>query len=104
MWWGIAGFKRCCDRGCTTNVKKTSKNLQIDYETVYTGSIIEFESRFSVLIAMVFVIMTFSSAIPAIYFAGFLLCFTSYWSDKIMFIKYWKIPPRHGSILANQAR
>jgi len=76
----------------------------LEYETVYTGSVIEFESRFSVLISMVFVIMTFSAAIPALYFAGFLLCFVAFWSDKIMFLKYYKIPPRHGSNLANKAR
>ena len=53
---------------------------------------------------MVFVIMTFSAAIPALYFAGFLLCFIAYWCDKIMFLHYWRNPPRHGSDLANKAR
>ena len=34
----IGKAKRCWDRGCTRNVKKTKKILQEDYEAVYTGA------------------------------------------------------------------
>lgn len=99
-----AKFKRCCDRGCSFDAKKTKKVIQSEYEDVYTGGQIEFDNRFSQLIAMIWVIMMFSAAIPALYFAGFILCFTIFWTDKALFLKFYQIPPRHGSDLAHKAR
>ena len=101
----VFGFlKRCWDRSCTCNSKKTKKLLQSEYEAVYIGSNIEYENRFSVLIAMIWVIMMFSTAMPILYLAGFILCFSIYWTDKALFVYYFRIPPRHGSHLANKAR
>jgi len=53
---------------------------------------------------MFWVIMMFSACIPMLYLAGVLICFTTYWTDKTMFIKYYRLPPRHGATLANTAR
>lgn len=78
--------------------------MQHEYETVYTGAQIEYDNRFSVIIAMTMVIMMFSAAIPVLYLAGFLLCFVTYWTDKTLFLTFYKLPPRHGSYLANKAR
>ena len=96
--------KRCFDRGCSTDKKKTSKTIQDDYEAVYTGGIIAYDNRLSVLIAMIWTIMTFSAAIPALYFAGILLCFVAYWTDKTLMVQFYRIPPKHGSDLAHKAR
>ena len=100
----IAGCKRCLDRGCSSDRSKTSKIIQSEYEAVYTGGQIEFDNRFSQLIAMIWVIMMFSAAIPVLYLAGFMLCFVIYWTDKTLFLKFYSIPPRFGSDLAHQAR
>ena len=97
----IAGFKRLLDRGCSSNRAKTKKTIQSEYEAVYTGAQIEFDNRFSQLIAMIWVIMMFSAAIPVLYLAGFMLCFVIYWTDKTLFLKFYRIPPRHGSNLAH---
>lgn len=70
----------------------------------YTGKEIQYDNRFSILIAMVWVIMMFSVAIPSLYCAGILLCFTMYWTDKVLLLRFFKIPPRHGSDLAFKAR
>ena len=99
-----AGCKRCCDRGCSGDRKKTRKTIQSEYEDVYTGGQIEFDNRYSQLIAMIWVIMMFAAAIPALYLTGFVLCFVIFWTDKTMFLKFYRLPPRHGSELANQAR
>jgi hypothetical protein len=48
--------------------------------------------------------MTFSAAIPVLYLAGVLLCFVTYWTDKTLFLKFYRIPPKHGSDLAHKAR
>ena len=96
--------KQCFDRGCSFDKKKTSKMLQSEYEAVYLGGNIDYANRFSVLIAMIWVVMMFSAVIPILYFAGFLLCFVSYWTDKQLFVSWFRIPPRHGSNMVRQAR
>ena len=53
---------------------------------------------------MIWVIMMFSAAIPSLYIAGFVLCLVVYWTDKSLLLKFYKIPPRHGSTLAHKAR
>jgi len=102
--WFIGCFKRCCDRRCTCDEKKTNKILQEDYEAVYSGSLIEYDMRLSVTIAIIWVIMMFAAAIPVLYLAGFVLCFVTYWTDKCLFLKFYKIPPKHGSDLISKAR
>ena len=102
--WFLGGCKRCWDRGCTCNEKKTKQILQEDYEAVYSGSLIEYDMRLSVTIAIIWVIMMFASAIPVLYLAGFVLCFVTYWTDKCLFLKYYKVPPKHGSDLISKAR
>ena len=100
----LAGIRRCLDRSCGCDKKKTKLMLQSEYEALYIGGVIEYENRFSVLIAMIWVIMMFSAAMPILYFAGFILCFATYWTDKALFVSYFRIPPRHGSNMAYEAR
>ena len=56
------------------------------------------------MIAMIWVIMMFSAAIPMLYLSGFILCFVLYWTDKTLFIKFFRTPPKHGSTLGHQVR
>lgn len=46
--------------------------------------------------------MTFSSAMPIMYGAGCLLFFAMYWSDKILFLRHYKKPPKYGLELASR--
>ena len=78
--------------------------MQEEYEAVYTGQLIQYDTRFSVMIAMIWVIMMFSAAIPMLYLSGFILCFVLYWTDKTLFIKFFRTPPKHGSTLGHQVR
>ena len=71
---------------------------------MYTGKVIELDNRYSQLIAMIWVIMMFGVAIPVLYVAGFLLCFVTYWTDKTLYLKFYKLPPKHGSALSHKAR
>ena len=100
----LGNLKRCWDRGCGCDKRKTKRLLQNEYEAMYIGNSIEYENRFSVLIAMIWVVMMFSAAMPVLYLAGFVLCFSIYWTDKALFVWYFRIPPRHGPYLANKAR
>ena len=47
--------------------------------------------------------MMYSAAIPILYISGLLICLTMYWSDKILFLRHYKLPPRHGRDLASRA-
>ena len=49
---------------------------------------------------MMFIVMMYSAAIPCLYPAGFALMVISYWQDKIMFLRHYRIPPRYGRALA----
>jgi len=93
-------LKRCWDRGCSCNMKKTKSLLQSSYEQTYTGPEFTIASRYAVLIAMIFIIMMYSTAIPLMYACGFLIFFLSYWTDKILFLRLYKVPPRYGLHLA----
>jgi len=53
---------------------------------------------------MIWVIMMFAAAIPVLYLAGFLLCFVTYWTDKTLYLKFYKVPPKYGSGLVQKAR
>ena len=51
---------------------------------------------------MLFIIMMYSAAIPVLYISGSLISFTLYWSDKVLFLRYYKLPPRYGRDLAKR--
>ena len=102
MFWLLRGCFRCCDRGCTCQMKNTKKILQQDYEEMYMGAIFQFENRYSQLIGMFFIIMMYSAAIPILYISGFILCIIMYWSDKCLLLRHYRLPPRHGRDLASR--
>lgn len=103
--WAVGYAKGCVlDRGCSRDEKKTKKVIQSEYEKVYLGREVQYDNRLSQNIAMIWAIMMFSAVMPMLYLAGALLCLTTYWSDKLLFIKYYCLPPRHGSDLAHKAR
>ena len=52
---------------------------------------------------MFFIIMMYSASIPILYISGLIICLTMYWSDKILFLRHYRIPPRHGRDLAARA-
>ena len=52
------------------------------------------------MIAALFVIMMYSSAIPILYPAGCMLMVVSYWADKCLFLRHYRLPRRYGRKLA----
>ena len=51
---------------------------------------------------MFFIIMMYSAAIPVLYLSGFLISLSMYWSDKVLFLRHYKLPPRHGRDLSSR--
>ena len=102
LFWIQKGCSRCMDRGCSCDMRRTSKLIQKEYEDLYMGAIFQFENRYAQLIAMFFIIMMYSAAIPILYLSGFLICLCMYWSDKVLFLRHYRLPPRHGRDLASR--
>ena len=101
-FWCMAGCKRCLDRSCTCNMSKTHQTIQQEYELLYRGPEFQFEARYSKLIAMTFITLMYSSAIPILYPAGCALTIIMYWADKVLFLRHYRLPPRYGRRLAGR--
>jgi hypothetical protein len=50
-------------------------------------------SQYAVILALSMVILTYTSSMPILYFAGVILCFIQYWTDKFLFCNQWKNMP-----------
>lgn len=83
----LGAMKRCCDRGCTCDRRKTKQIIQADYEDVNTGAMFLIEYRYSQILTTLFIIMMYSSGIPLLYIIAMVSFFVQYWFDKI-FCKY----------------
>lgn len=62
------------------------------------------ENVYSQIIAITFIVLAFSAAMPFFYFAGLLMCTCLFWASKIGFLRCFKTPPRFGPELANRTR
>lgn len=49
------------------------------------------------------IVMTYSSSMPFLYVAGFIVFITMYWSDKILFLRHYKNPPLYTKALVVNA-
>jgi hypothetical protein len=54
------------------------------------------------IVATFYMIMLYSLAMPFLYFAGFFVMAAMYWSDKILFVKFFSTPPRYGTQIARR--
>jgi ABC-type multidrug transport system fused ATPase/permease subunit len=91
----IEAFRRCRDRGCTCNKKKTKQLLQEDYEEMNLGSEFLLEFRYSALLTTIFMIFMYSSGLPLLYFIAFLSFFFTYWFDKLFLLRCHRKPPAY---------
>jgi hypothetical protein len=96
----VAILKRCLDRCCTCNTKRTSKKLQSEYQDLYKGGHQQLEVQYSQIIAITMIIMVLGSAMPILYLAGLTLCFCMFWGTKFLFVHFYRIPPKYGIELA----
>jgi hypothetical protein len=83
-------FKRCWDRKCTCDKRKTRQFTQDEYEDLYTGPEYILELRFAQMIALIFVTFTYSSGMPALYWITFFSLVITYWTDKILVTRYFR--------------
>mmetsp|Transcript_22060 Transcript_22060/g.21240 ORF Transcript_22060/g.21240 Transcript_22060/m.21240 type:complete len:481 (+) Transcript_22060:2146-3588(+) len=94
-WLFLNVTKRCCDRRCSCDEKRTKKIIQKDYEDMYIGPEFLMEFRLSQILTNNFVTITYSAGIPFLYMVQFSSLFITYWLDKMLFLKYYKKPPSY---------
>lgn len=52
------------------------------------------------MISMTFIVLMYSTAMPVLYLCGVVVCAITYWTDKILFLRLYRTPPRYGLELA----
>ena len=78
------GLKRCCDRSCSFNPKRTKKRVQEDYELAYMGPEFLIEVRYSQILSSFYIMMIHSSGMPVLYIIGTFQYLMTYWVDKLL--------------------
>ena len=92
--------KRFCDRGCTTDPRKTKKIIQEDYEDLNTGAEFMFEFRYSNMLTVLSVAFLYSGALPIMYPVAAIFFFITYWMDKCLLFRCYKKPIKFDNYLA----
>ena len=85
---------RCKDRECTCNRNKTLKINYEEYMQLYgNGLLLDLDNRYSRIVSIVVIAMTFTVSMPLIYLAGFFMFFGLYIMDKYLFLRFFQNPP-----------
>ena len=88
-------LKRCCDRGCSNDVKKTKKKTLADQIALYTGMQFDIDRCYTDVLMNIFICMTFGTFLPIVYVISLIYLILLYYRDKILrefiFMKYFKI-------------
>jgi hypothetical protein len=48
--------------------------------------------------------MMYSSGMPVLYIVGMFQIFVTYWVDKLLFLRFYKTPPRYGIGMSSVVR
>jgi len=72
-------------------MRKTRQITQEEYEDMYSGPEFILQLRFAQVLSMIFVTMTYSSGLPILYLVAFLSLFITYWIDKFLMLRYFRV-------------
>jgi hypothetical protein len=75
---------RCCDRGCSSNMKNTKKKTLGEYVNLYLGPLFDIDNSYTEILKTVFVMATFGPMIPFIYPVSLLHIGLLFLRDKIL--------------------
>jgi len=101
LYYFMLGTSRCCDRGCTCDERRTKKITQTEYEELNKGPKFDMEFRYSSVLYVIWVTMTYSSGLPILYFVAVIYFFVTYWVDKFLIFHYYRLPPNYSVALSN---
>ena len=84
---------RCKDRGCSNNRDRTKMVNYQEYVHLHgKGKVFDTEAKYSKIVSLVLITMTFSASMPLLYLAGFMMFLGLYVVDKIMFLRGYQHP------------
>lgn len=98
-------LKRCCDRGCSNDMRKTKKSTMAEYIALYTGMDYDIDYSYTEILKTLFVCMTFGPILPIIYVISLVHLILLYYRDKVysklhsmsvltfLVLKLYKFPP-----------
>lgn len=78
-------------------------NSQAELNSIYSGKSFRLAERYAILVAMVYVVLMFSAAMPVLYLFAAVTCFMVYWCDKASFLRLYSVPPRFDAALSKQS-
>jgi len=84
--------KRCCDRSCTCNFRKTKKITQMDYEDINASEELQMEDKYASSLVVVLLVMMYGPGIPILYVIAMVYFFVTYWIDKCLIIRHHRKP------------
>ena len=96
------GCRRCSDRGCTCDKRKTRKFVQEDYESVNTGSEFMLEFRYSNMLTVLSIAFLYSSGMPVLYPVAALYFLITYWMDKCLLLTFYRRPIKFDNYIATK--
>eukprot|EP01017_Pseudomicrothorax_dubius_P039656 TRINITY_DN6109_c0_g1_i1.p1 TRINITY_DN6109_c0_g1~~TRINITY_DN6109_c0_g1_i1.p1 ORF type:complete len:370 (+),score=67.41 TRINITY_DN6109_c0_g1_i1:385-1494(+) len=82
----------------------TKKRTQKQLEALYLGPIFLIEYRYSAVLTMMFLCLTYSSGLPCLYFVTFAYLFITYWIDKLFIFRLYRTPPNFDADIERRVR
>eukprot|EP00347_Sterkiella_histriomuscorum_P015813 403355588 len=86
-------ISQCCDRGCSLDKRRTKLFIQDDYEALYTGPELQFEGRYATLLTTFYACLFLSFGMPLFYVVGLLSFIFTFYVDKFLFLRHYRLPP-----------
>lgn len=56
------------------------------------------------MIALTFCIMVYGAVIPTLYIFGMIMCVVTYWTEKYLFLRHYREPPKYRLEMAMKTR
>lgn len=100
----FVSLKRCCDRSCTFNRKKTKKLIQEDYERLYLGPEFLIEYRYSQILNTLYICFMYSSGMPILYLVTALWFIITFGIDKCLYLRLYRSLPHFDRLVHSYMR
>jgi len=97
-------IRRLCDRGCTSDERKTKKKTQPEYEKLYAGPEFIIDFRYSQILTLTFVCFLYSGGMPFLYVTSFAQLIITYYFDKLFLLRVCKLPKNYDEKLEQVVR
>lgn len=96
----LMSCRRCADRKCTCNPRKTGKFSQLDLTMLYKNPELRLSERYAQLYVVFCTALIFSAGLPLLLPIACVWALVCYWVDKALFIRGWySRPPMYDATL-----